>query len=218
MQRFSRKSRKSKAGQAWLAYPIVILLWIGIATVHKHNLPRNLEDICTIFDERRDWYSAAKRSEARWGTPSHIQMAIIRQESSFKFGAKPPRTKLLGLVPWKRQSTAFGFAQALDSTWAQYKTDTRQPDADRDDFDDAIDFVGWYTDRSSSSVGISKGDSYNQYLAYHEGQTGWKRRTYEKKAWLVETAKGVDARARKWSGQLQRCEDELNDRWWMIGS
>ena len=158
------------------------------------------------------------RSEARWGTPSHIQMAIIRQESSFKFGAKPPRTKLLGLVPWKRQSSAFGFAQALDSTWAQYKTDTRQPNADRDDFDDAIDFVGWYTDRSSSSVGISKGDSYNQYLAYHEGQTGWKRRTYEKKAWLVKTAKGVDARARKWSSQLERCEDELNDRWWMIGS
>lgn len=218
MQRFPRKSRKKQSGRVWPAYPLLILLWFGIATVHKNKMPANLDNICTIFDDRRDWYSAAKRSEERWGTPTHIQMAIIRQESSFKFNAKPPRTKLLGLVPWKRQSNAYGFAQALDGTWAQYKTDTRQPNADRDDFDDAIDFVGWYTDLSSSSVGISKRDSYNQYLAYHEGQTGWKRGTYESKAWLVKTAKGVDARARKWSDQLQGCEGDLNDRWWMIGS
>ena len=218
MQHFSRKSRKSKNDRAWLAYPVLAVLWLGIATVHKHNLPRNLDDICAIFDERRDWYSAAKRSEARWGTPSHIQMAIIRQESTFKFDAKPPRTKLLGLVPWKRQSSANGFAQALDGTWAQYKTDTDRPQADRDDFDDAIDFVGWYTNRSNASVGISKSDSYNQYLAYHEGQTGWKRGSYEDKAWLVRTAQGVHERARKWSGQLQQCEEQLNDHWWVIGT
>jgi len=218
MRRLSRKPRKSKSGRAWLAYPILFVIWAGIATVHKHNIPRNLDDICSIFDERRDWYSAAKRSEARWGTPSHIQMAIIRQESTFKFDAKPPRTKLLGLVPWKRQSTANGFAQALDGTWAQYKSDANRPHADRDDFNDAIDFVGWYTDRTSAAVGISKRDPYNQYLAYHEGQTGWKRRSYESKAWLVKTAKGVDARARRWSDELRLCEGELNDRWWAIGS
>ena len=42
--------------------------------------------------------------------------------------------------------------------------------ADRDDFNDAIDFIGWYNDQSSRRSKISKSDAYNLYLAYHEGQ------------------------------------------------
>ena len=119
-------------------------------------------------------------------------MAIIRQESSSQFDAKPPRNKLLGFIPWTRPSDAYGYAQALDSTWGWYKDDTGRRFADRDDFKDAIDFVGWYTDMSNKSVGISKWDPYNQYLAYHEGQTGWRRGTYNNETWLKETARQVE--------------------------
>jgi len=143
-------------------------------------------------------------------------MAIIRQESSFQFDAKPPRNKLLGFIPWTRPSDAYGYAQALDSTWRWYKDDTGRRFADRDDFKDAIDFVGWYTDMSNKSVGISKWDPYNQYLAYHEGQTGWRRATYNNETWLKETARQVDYRARQWDGQLKRCEEDLDDGWWIF--
>ena len=85
------------------------------------------------------------------------------------------------------------------------------------DFEDAIDFVGWYTDLSNNAAGISKWDPYNQYLAYHEGQAGWQRQTYEQKGWLKKTAKRVDLRARKWWGQLQSCEADLQSRWWIFG-
>jgi len=44
----------------------------------------------------------AKKSEERWGTPIHVQLAIIRQESTFKFNARPPRKKLVGFIPWNR--------------------------------------------------------------------------------------------------------------------
>ena len=214
MPRLSRKSRKSKPRCAWLGYLLLGALSFGAITVYDNRTPRNVEDICKIFGDRRDWYRAAKKSEERWGTPTHIQLAIIHQESSFRFNAKPPRTKLLGFIPWKRKSNAYGFAQALDSTWVRYKNDTGRQSADRDDFDDAIDFIGWYTDLSNKLAGISKWDPYNQYLAYHEGQAGWLRGTYEEKSWLKKSARRVDSRAKEWWVQLQGCEADLKLYWW----
>lgn len=178
--------------------------------------PANVENICAIFEEKSNWYKAAKKSRDRWGTPIHVQMSIIRQESTFKFDARPPRKKLLGFIPWKRPSNAYGYAQALESTWAAYKRDTGRRFADRDDFKDAIDFVGWYTHQSQKLVGISKWDPYNQYLAYHEGQGGWKRNSFRNKRWLKDTARLVDYRAKEWGAQLDRCEANLEDDGWWI--
>ena len=216
MQRFSRKSRKSGPGRVWRASLLLGALWVAFNAVQKTKMPQNLEDICSIFEDRHDWYTAAKKSEERWGTPTHIQMSIIREESSFRYDARPPRKKMLGFIPWTRQSNAYGYAQVLDSTWVRYKNDTGRQYADRDDFDDAIDFVGWYTNLSNRSAGISKWDPYNQYLAYHEGQAGWRSGTYQQKNWLKKTAQRVDHRARKWWVQLQNCEEDLDDRWWMF--
>jgi hypothetical protein len=178
--------------------------------------PANVENICAIFEEKDDWYRAAKDSAERWGTPIHVQMSIIRQESTFEFDARPPRRRLLGFIPWRRPSNAYGYAQALESTWEWYRDDTGRRFADRDDFDDAIDFVGWYTDMSQRAVGISKWDPYNLYLAYHEGPTGWQRRSHRSKRWLTDTAKRVDYRAREWGAQLRGCEDDLDDGWWFF--
>jgi hypothetical protein len=197
----------------WLGILSLAVIWFAVDIASKNDLPRNLENICTIFDDRHDWYRAARKSEERWGTPTHVQMAIVRQESSFRYNAKPPRTKLLGFIPWKRPSDAYGYAQALDNTWIRYQNDTGRKFADRDDFDDAIDFVGWYTNLSNQSEGISKWDPYNQYLAYHEGQSGWRRGSYTQKGWLKQSAMRVDNRARDWWVQLQDCQQELDDRW-----
>ncbi len=191
-------------------------LWIVVISACATAPPKNVENICAIFEEKSDWYRAAKKSEKKWGTPKHVQMSIIRQESSFIFDAKPPRTKLFGFIPWKRPSNAYGYAQALDSTWEWYKDDSGRWFADRDDFDDAIDFVGWYTNMSNKTEGISKWDPYNQYLAYHEGQVGWRRGTYKQKSGLKEIARKVDYRAKEWGAQLQRCEDDLDDGWWIF--
>ena len=214
MRGFSRKRLTRR--RVWPAVLVVGALWMTFGIVHKTRMPSDLDDICTIFEDRRDWYRAAKNSEARWGTPTHVQMAIIRQESSFRFNAKPPRRKLMGFIPWKRPSNAFGYAQALDGTWSRYQDDTGRHDAARDDFDDAIDFVGWYTNLSNASAGISKWDPYNQYLAYHEGQAGWRRGSFNQKSWLKNAAKTVDKRARTWWSQLQTCRDELDDPWWFL--
>ena len=96
------------------------------------------DDICQIFSDRPQWQVAIKRSIERWGVPPEITVSIVYQESSFRSEARPPRRKLLWIIPWKRLSTAFGYAQAIDATWARYQRDVGSVDADRTNFADAV--------------------------------------------------------------------------------
>ena len=100
--------------------------------------PRNVYDSCSIFDEKRGWYQAAKESELRWGTPVAVQLAIIYQESRFDARAKPARRRILGFIPGPRPSTAYGYAQALSSTWSVYERETGNWGARRSSFADVL--------------------------------------------------------------------------------
>jgi hypothetical protein len=70
--------------------------------------------------------------------------------------------------------------------------------------------MGWYIDRSSRVNGISKRDAYRQYLAYHEGWTGYKQRSYEKKQWLQRVASNVDQLSKRYEAQYAGCKNNLN--------
>ena len=121
--------------------------------------PANPDNICDIFAQKRDWYGDARRASDRWNSPIPVLMAITYQESSFRARAKPPRRKLLGVVPWRRPD-AYGFAQATDAAWSDYVRATGRRRADRDDFGDAMDFVGWYNAESQRRNGIANNDAY----------------------------------------------------------
>ena len=116
-------------------------------------------------------------------------------------------------VAWGRVSSAYGYAQAKDGTWDWYREKTGNRFADRDDFADAVDFIAWYCSMSNKMLGISKWDAYSQYLAYHEGQGGYKRKSYKQKPWLLKVARQVDSRAKNYHTQLARCEDDLDSGW-----
>ena len=174
--------------------------------------PQQQENICTIFKEKTSWYRLANRSEEKWGAPIHVQMSIVRQESAFQNRAKPQRTKLLGIVPWKRKTSAFGYSQAVDGTWDWYKKETKRPLASRVNFSDAIDFTGWYINKTNKINGIKKSDAYNQYLAYHEGHGGFKSKSYNNKDWLIKTATKVDQRAEKYRQQLDQCKSQFKKK------
>lgn len=175
--------------------------------------PRDLTNVCSIFGERGAWYDEAKRVRDHWGMPIHVQMAIIHQESRFLDDAKPPRVRFLGLPLW-RKSSAYGFAQVTDGTWDWYREATGNRWADRDDFDDAVDFIGWYGDLSHRKLGISKWDAYDQYLAYHEGHGGYARKSYVGKDWLIDAARRVAANAKRYNRQLTVCQEELDEPWY----
>lgn len=179
--------------------------------------PDDVNNICAIFKQYPKWYWATKDVQARWRVPITVQMAIMHQESKFSAIAKPPRTKLLWIIPWKRPSTAYGYTQALDQTWAHYKKDAGKYLVDRDDFSDGADFIGWYGYQAYKNASIKRTDAYHLYLAYHEGIGGYKRRTYLAKPWLVKVAHKVDRQDKRYQHQLNQCVSKLERKpWWRI--
>jgi len=185
----------------------LFLLLAGCSTYQ----PRNVNDVCSIFRGETDWYEDAVDANKKWGTPIWVMMAIMHQESRFVEKAKPGRDWFLGFIPLPRSSSAYGYSQAQNPAWDDYKRATGNRGADRDDFDDAIDFIGWYTHETQRQLGISKWDAYNQYLAYHEGRGGYRQGTWKKKDWLVKTANKVKNQSARYNTQLKGCKKELDD-------
>jgi hypothetical protein len=171
----------------------------------SYSAPRQLDDACAIVRERPQYLRAMQTTERRWGIPVHVQMATIYQESKFIGNARTPHTFALGVIPMGRQSTAYGYSQALNATWEEYQNSAGGRRSTRDDIRDATDFMGWYMDQSTQRLGISKTDAASQYLAYHEGRTGFANQSYLAKPWLVEVAARVGARSEMYREQLQYC-------------
>ena len=167
--------------------------------------PSKLNDACSIARERPDFIKAFKSTERKWGVPVHVQMATIYQESRYRHDARTPHRYVLGVIPMGRQSSAYGFSQALDGTWDEYQQETGKRRAKRDRIRDASDFIGWYMNKSYERNGIHLADTRNQYLAYHEGHTGYARGSYNNKSWLLNVANDVDSRAQLYQAQLTNC-------------
>lgn len=167
--------------------------------------PRNLDDACSIVAERPDYMRAFRRAERRYGAPVPSLMAIIYQESKFIGDNRTPQKYALGVIPIGRQSSAYGYSQALDGTWEEYQRKQGGRGARRDNIYDAADFMGWYMAQTVAVTGVPITDTRNQYLAYHDGRSGFLRGTWRSKSWLMRIANDVEARAIMYDQQLRRC-------------
>lgn len=184
---------------------LAILLMVASCGGGASQAPRNLDNACLLAREKPAYYNAMRKTEARWGIPINVQMATIHQESKFVGNAKTPFRFALGVIPLGRQSSAYGYSQALDSTWDDYRQDTRRYGAKRNRIQDATDFMGWYMDGSAKKLGISKYDARSQYLAYHEGRSGFANGSHNSKGWLLAVADRVQSRADMYQQQLRGC-------------
>ena len=177
-----------------------------LLTSCAQDQPRNINNACSIIHEYPSWYYDMVDSYKRWGIPLNIQLAFIRQESSFIADAQPPMKYFLGFIPIGRASSAYGYPQALDGTWDHYKQSTDQTFVSRSDFADATDFIGWYLDDVHEKAKISKTDSYDLYLAYHEGVYGYMKNTHKNNTFLKNYARKTKNWANLYSKQLRQCE------------
>ena len=166
--------------------------------------PSKPDDVCSVLGEKSGWERAVRRAERRWQVEAPIMLAFMHKESSFIHNARPPRKRFLG-IPTRRPSTAFGYAQATDETWADYQRATGHWRADRDDFGDAIDFVGWNIDRAHRTLRIPKHNVRNLYMAYHDGLSGYRSGRWRSNTWLNGAADRVAATAGRFRDQLGRC-------------
>ncbi len=185
---------------------IIGLFFVSVALTSCVSAPpADVNNICHIFRQYPDWRAETLDVQRRWRVPVPVQMAIVHQESKFDATAKPPRTKLLWFIPWTRPSTAYGYSQALTSTWALYKKSDGGMWASRDNFADGVDFIGWYANQAWRRARIPRDDPYALYLAYHEGVGGYQKKTYLAKKWLIAVAHKVSARAQIYRAQLAQC-------------
>ncbi len=183
----------------------ILLLFLAACNGAVPPPPANLDDACKIRAERPEWFSAMTRVEQEWQVPIHVQLAIIHQESRFRARARTPLSFKLGVIPMGRYSSAYGYAQVIDSTWKWYQRDTGNLGARRDNFSDAVDFMGWYMDQSQQKLGIPKTNARKQYLAYHDGHSGYRRGTHRHKRWLLRISRQVERRAHMYERQLRQC-------------
>lgn len=196
---------------------ILLMIIVSLLTACASTKPpSNSENICSIFTEKKGWYKAAKKAEKRWGSTAPVLMSIMYQESQFKHNARPGRIKILWIIPGPRKSDAFGYAQAKDDVWGEYQKSGGSIWSRRDNFGDAIDFIGWYNAQSKKRTGIGINDANKLYLAYHEGHGGYNRQTYKSKTWLINTARKVADRSFNYSRQLKNCEKKLSSGWWFF--
>ncbi|ATG73076.1 hypothetical protein CGX12_18120 [Zobellella denitrificans] len=191
----------------WLILALASLL-AGCAA----SPPRNPENICAIFEQHKGWHKSANKAREKWGAPVHVTMAMMYQESMFRHDARPPMRYFL-FIPYGRASDAYGYAQAKKATWADYQRESGNRWASRSNFDDALDFMGWYMNKTSTINGVSKWDAYGQYLNYHEGWGGYRRGSHRRKGWLLNTSRKVEGRAQRYAEQYWQCKDSLNRGW-----
>lgn len=171
--------------------------------------PERINDVCAVFAQNNgwvgNWKNSASKAEREYGVPAPVLMATIRMESGFDGRARPPRKKILGFIPGKRASSAYGYSQALDGTWSQYQAETGRFAARRSNFADAVDFVGWYHGKSVRTLGIAPHDTYSLYLAYYSGHAGYSRGTWRSNTSIQNYARKTARMAEQYQQQMQSC-------------
>lgn len=180
------------------------------------SVPKYPQNACKIFGESYFWYKSVKKSSETYGAPIHIILAFVNKESGFNRWAKPKRTKLFKVIPYKRPSSSFGYSQAVKKTWELYKTETDNPLALRTRFKDSVMFIGWYMSKTNKINKIPLNDSYRQYLNYYLGWGNYSKKAYKTDKKAIIFAKSVQKQSNIYKRQLLECKKSLDRKKYII--
>lgn len=212
---FSKNNHKNPAsinlGITSYVWKLSIIALLLVQCACQHSLPTSdINNACALFNEKFDWYRYHHKARREHGIPIWLQLSFVHMESRFNPTAVPIKEMKNGVVT-KTLSSALGYAQALNGSWAEYTSARPSWKRSRTYYSDSIDFMGWYLHRCHLKAGVAKNDPYNMYLCYHEGISGYKKGSYKQKKAIIAYAKKTDLLARKYYKQLQQCESSL--RW-----
>ena len=162
------------------------------------------------------WYKYVKNSSEKYGAPVHIILAFVNKESGFDRYARPERTKLFKIIPYKRLSSSLGYSQAVKKTWAQYKKETNSPLALRTRFKDSVYFISWFVSKTNKINKIPLNDSYRQYLNYYLGWGNYAKKVYKTDKNAIIFAKSVQKQSSIYRKQLKECQKNLDRKKYII--
>ena len=174
------------------------------------SVPKYPQNACKIFGEKYSYLKYSRAASKKWNVPISSILAVINKESGFRRFAKPKRTKLFKIIPYRRPSSSLGFSQAVNKTWDLYKKENNKPIALRISFKNSSDFIGWYFWKTNKINKVSLKDTRNMYLNYYLGWGGYKNKAYQKDKKAIIFAKNVEKQAKIYKIQLQECKSILN--------
>ncbi|MEY8767918.1 transglycosylase SLT domain-containing protein [Francisella philomiragia] len=183
---------------------VLLVIVIVIVAVFFSNTSSDIQvdanmGACEILDQNPSWKSSLKTAQDKYNLPPAFAMGLIYQESRFDAEAK------------SNYSTAYGYAQAINNTWKHFQDEVK-PNAKRNNFDDSVQFIGWYMSQLAKSLKLKMSDSEDLYMAYMLGATGFKRYkdgTFKNKAKIEEDkniANKVKAYTALYKSQLKDCK------------
>ena len=177
------------------------------------SVPKYPQNACKIFGQKYLWFKSAKKSSETYGAPIHIILAIVYKESGFMRYAKPPRKKYFKLPIGKRESSSFGYSQAINASWEKFQDETNKPLALRTRFVDSVLFIGWYMKKTNKINKIPLNDAYRQYLNYYLGQTAYANKAYKTNKKAIIYAKSVEKQSKIYKSQLRECQKSLDNKY-----
>jgi len=180
------------------------------------SIPKYPQNACKIFGQNYLWYKSIKKSSETYNVPIHIILAFVNKESGFNRWAKPPRTKIFKIVPYKRPSSSFGYSQAVKKTWELYKSETDNSLALRTRFKDSVMFIGWYINKTNKINKIPRDDAYRQYLNYYLGWGSYAKKLYKTDKKSIIFAKKVKQQSKVYKNQLKECKKSLDKNKYII--
>ena len=186
-------------------YFIVFLFLASCSSVPKY--PQNA---CKIFSEKYTYLKYSRAASKKWNVPISSILAVINKESGFRRFAKPKRTKLFKIIPYRRPSSSLGYSQAVNKTWDLYKKENNKPLALRISLKHSSDFIAWYFWKTNKINKVSLKDTRNMYLNYYLGWAAYKNKAYEKDRKAILLAKNVEKQAKIYKNQLRECKSILN--------
>ena len=194
----------------------LILFIIFLFLASCSSFPKYPQNVCKIFGQNYLWYKSAKKSSETSGAPIYIILAIVNKESGFKRWARPPRSKLFKIIPYKRPSSSLGYSQAVKKTWELYKTETNSPLALRTRFKDSVMFIGWYMRKTNKINKVSMDDVFSQYLNFYLGWGNYAKKTYKTDKNAIIYAKIVQKQSKIYKSQLRECQNSLDRKKYII--
>ena len=180
------------------------------------SVPKYPENACKIFSEKYFYLKYSRAASKKWSVPISSILAVIKKESAFKRFAKPKRTKLFKIIPYRRPSSSLGYSQAVNKTWELYKKENNKPMALRISFKNSSDFIGWYFWKTNKINKISFTDTRNMYLNYYLGWQAFKNKAYQNDKKAIIFAKSVEKQSKIYKNQLRECEKSLDRNKYLI--
>jgi len=187
-------------------HSIISLLLFSLLTGCSQQQPPQL---CTLLQREHVWSQYQHHTKNKLSTI----LAIIQHESGFRSNARPVKSWLVpGLIPWEHHSSAYGFSQAIASTWQEFKAENPGLHQ-RESYYSSVLFIDWYLSKYKKYIPVNKRNHpYELYLLYHEGPTAYQQTHRISKATKNYAAK-VAATARKFEGELKTCHLQWQNEW-----